>query len=72
MKTPDGDPLYGKSLWKLNKALYCLKQASKEWNDKLNSKLIKIGFKRLKSEPYVYVKQLKETKLYIYIIRLRR
>ena len=56
MKTPEGDPLYGKSFWKLNKALYGLKQAGKEWNDKLNSELIKIGFKRLKSEPCVYVK----------------
>jgi len=56
MKAPEGHHSHGKFFWKLNKALYGLKQAGKEWNDKLNIELIKIGFKRLKSEPCVYIK----------------
>jgi len=56
MRAPKGDPSYGIYFWKLNKSLYGLKQAGKEWNDILNEELIKIGFNRLKSEPCVYTK----------------
>ena len=54
MKAPEGHQSYEKSFWKLNKTLYGLKQAGKEWNNKLNEELIKVGFTRLKSEPCVY------------------
>ena len=56
MKAPEGHQSYEKSFWKLNKTLYGLKQAGKEWNNKLNEELIKVGFTRLKSEPCVYKK----------------
>ncbi|CAD7003740.1 unnamed protein product [Ceratitis capitata] len=41
---------------KLNKALYGLKQSGREWNEKLNSVLIKMGFMPCVSEPCVYMK----------------
>ena len=56
MKALEGHPAFNKAFWKLNKALYCLKQAIKEWNDKLNTVLIEMNFNRIKSEPCVYVK----------------
>jgi len=55
---------YRKSYWKLLKALYGLKQSGGLWNDKLNSKLTYIGFKRFKS---IYVKRNKHNKI-IYIL----
>ena len=58
---------YRKSYWKLLKALYGLKQSGGLWNDKLNSRLTYIGFKRLKSEPCIYVKRNKHNKI-IYIL----
>ena len=42
MKAPEIHPPYRKSFWELHKTLYGLKQAGKEWNDKLNEELIKI------------------------------
>jgi len=63
MKAPEGHQSNGKHFWKLNKALYGLKQAGKEWNNKLNEELIKIGFSRLKSEPYVYKKVNKKKEI---------
>eukprot|EP00833_Pecoramyces_ruminatium_P007550 jgi/Orpsp1_1/1181582/evm.model.c7180000077787.1 len=63
MNIPEGHPGHGKLYWKLNKALYGLKQAGKAWNDKLNNELITLNFKRLQSEPCVYVKRSKEGKI---------
>jgi len=40
----------------LNKAIYGLKQSGAKWNDELNNYLIKIGYKRLISEPCLYIK----------------
>jgi len=56
MVIPEGHPLHGKGYWKLRKALYGLKQAGKAWNDKINEVLINFGFKRVNSEPCIYVK----------------
>ena len=43
---------------KLKKSLYGLKQAARQWNKKLHSVLLEMGFTRLKSDAsiYVYVK----------------
>eukprot|EP00833_Pecoramyces_ruminatium_P004151 jgi/Orpsp1_1/1178183/evm.model.c7180000064349.1 len=56
MRAPEGHSSYNRYYWKLNKALYGLKQAGKEWNKKLNYELTMMGFKRVKSEPCVYIK----------------
>ena len=56
MYPPEGHIDYKKCIWKLNKALYGLKQSGRAWN-KLNNKLLKIKFKRLISDPCIYVKK---------------
>jgi len=56
MKSPEGHHSFNKCFWKLKKALYDLKQAGKEWNEKLNNELLKLNFRRAKSEPCVYIK----------------
>ena len=55
MKIPEGCVDYGKGFWKLDKAIYDLKQSGRMWNNKLDTVLTEIGFKRLKSEPCVYI-----------------
>lgn len=44
-----------KFVLKLKKSLYGLKQSGNRWNKCINELLIKIGFRRLKSEPCIYV-----------------
>jgi len=61
MKLPEGDGRKG--YCKLNKALYGLKQAGRMWNDTLNKVLLKLNFRRLKSDPCVYVKENKDNKI---------
>ena len=39
----------------LVKGLDSLKQAGRLWNQKLHSMLLQMGFKRLKSEPSIYI-----------------
>jgi len=43
--------------WKLKKALYGLKQAGRQWNDELNNSLLDMNFRRLVSEPCIYIKE---------------
>lgn len=50
---------FPKRVLKLNKALYGLKQSGREWNEKLDSVLKKIGFSPCVSEPCVYTKNHK-------------
>eukprot|EP00833_Pecoramyces_ruminatium_P015919 jgi/Orpsp1_1/1189951/evm.model.d7180000075711.1 len=56
MRATEGHSSYNRYYWKLNKALYGLKQEGKEWNKKLNYELTMMCFKRVKSEPCVYIK----------------
>lgn len=39
---------------KLKKSIYGLKQSGREWNMKLNAKLLLFGFKRSRSDPCIY------------------
>jgi hypothetical protein len=41
----------------LIKTLYGLKQSGREWNAKLDTKLQKIGFERLQSDPCIYIRK---------------
>ena len=45
MKAPDGHNTGRNDIWKLQKSLYGLKQASHVWNKLLDSMLKKLGFK---------------------------
>jgi len=57
MDIPQGDKNYNNGFWKLNKAIYGLKQAGRLWNFKINDTLLELGFNRCKSEPCVYIKK---------------
>ncbi|XP_073816655.1 ecdysteroid phosphate phosphatase isoform X1 [Musca autumnalis] len=50
------DTNYPDRVCKLNKSLYGLKQAGRDWNKKLNDVLVNIGFERCKSDNCLYVK----------------
>jgi len=63
MKIPEECVDYGKGFWKLDKAIYGLKQSGRMWNNKLDTVLTEIGFKRLKSEPCVYILKDKYNKI---------
>jgi len=63
IEAPREHPLYNKGYLKLNKALYGLKQAGKEWNETLNNTLIKMIFRRLVSEPCIYIKENNSKKI---------
>ena len=64
MEAPKGfSKNVNKIYWKLNKALYGLKQAGREWNNKLDQTLVMMKFKRLVSEPCLYIKENEEKKI---------
>ena len=63
MKIPDGYKKNNMGYWKLNKALYGLRQSGRAWNEKLNNTLLKLNFRRLISEPCIYVRRNKENKI---------
>ena len=59
MEHPPGFVQFGPHyVCKLKKSLYGLKQSARQWNKKLHSTLLTLGFKRLESDRsiYVYVK----------------
>ncbi|KAJ4820349.1 polyprotein [Rhynchospora pubera] len=55
---PEGFEVKGKENWvyRLSKALYGLKQAPRAWYSKIDAHFQKLGFKRSKNEPNLYVK----------------
>jgi hypothetical protein len=53
---------------KLNKALYGLKQAPHEWNQELNSFMLKLGYKPIASDTCVYIKRTGSGRLIILCI----
>jgi len=56
LEAPIGHPAYRKYFWKMNKAIYGLRQSANAWNNELNKILIKIKFSRLNSDPCIYKK----------------
>lgn len=54
MQQPEGFELHPNKVLRLQKSLYGLKQAGREWNSKLNTVLCNIGFERCKNEPCLY------------------
>ena len=48
-----------KKVYRLNKALYGLRQAPRAWNNKLNQILMELGFSKCTKEPSVYRKTIK-------------
>ena len=50
---------YEKKVYRLNKALYGLRQAPRAWNNKLNQILMELGFSKCTKEPSVYRKTVK-------------
>jgi len=56
MKPSEGHPDYNNKFWKLKKAIFGLKQSSREWNNELNNFLINLEFKQLVIEPFISIK----------------
>jgi len=57
MIPPEGYTKSNGTYLKLQKALYGLKQAGRQWNENLNNSLTNLKFRRLVSEPCIYVKE---------------
>ena len=51
------DPSKTNQVCKPSKALYCIKQAGREWNKKVNDILLKMGFIRCKSDTCIYMRR---------------
>lgn len=70
MEQPDGFKIKRKEnyVFKLNKTIYGLKQASKAWYDKIDKALTDLQFKKSLSEPCVYMKSGKTGDLIILAI----
>lgn len=66
MKQPEGFKS-GNKVCKLNKTLYGLKQASRGWNERFNTYIKRLGFKRLTSDPCIYTFSSNSKKIYIMI-----
>lgn len=57
MQQPEGFKVDNNKVCLLKKALYGLKQSGNEWNKLLNGVIVnQMGFRRLKSDPCVYIK----------------
>lgn len=64
---PEGFEVKGSEgkVYKLNKALYGLRQAPRAWNHKLNAILLELGFRKCTKEPSVYRKNVSDQRLII-------
>ena len=57
----------GRTLWKLKKALYGLKHSPKLWQQYFASVMDKNGFRRMKSDPILYVHDSKQLYVLAYV-----
>ena len=60
---PPGDINYKKGFWKLNKALYGLRQSGRQWYKTISDFLIQNNYIQLNSEPCVFRKYNREKKI---------
>lgn len=58
IEQPEGFDTGDGRVCKLSKSLYGLKQAGRVWNKLLNSTLLQLGFRRLKSDSCVYIRRV--------------
>jgi hypothetical protein len=66
MKQPEGFRQGGpEKVCRLNKSLYGLKQSPRLWSEKLCGVLVKLGFRRLESDPCVYMFQRDNLKVIV-------
>jgi len=59
---PPGDKNYKKGFWKLNKALYGLRQSGRQWFETISIFIKEQGFHQLKSYPCIF-RKLKDNKI---------
>ena len=72
-----GDPIYvwhpkefypdGGILWRLKKAMYCLRTAPRDWQLHVAQVLRELGFTRLQSDANVYINHIKKVIIYAYV-----
>jgi hypothetical protein len=66
MKQPNGFHVGNpNTVCKLNKAIYGLKQASRQWNKLLDAFMNKLGYKSLQTDSCIYIKRSKSNQLMI-------
>ena len=67
MDQPDGfvDHKNPHLVCKLHKAIYGLKQASRQWHSELSNVLLKFGFQQCKKDELVFYFRDNETKIYL-------
>lgn len=54
-------------VWKLKRSLYGLKQAGRQWHQKLSSELKKLGFERAGYDPALFIRKVSGEKQFIFI-----
>lgn len=65
MTQPEGFEVGEGLVCHLKKSLYGLKQSSKVWNDRFDSFIIKLGFRRSENDPCLYIRNQSSKKLYL-------
>jgi hypothetical protein len=67
MEPPPGTGTNPNKVWKLKKAVYGLKQVSREWNKHLDQCLQSMGYKSLQREPCIYLHEDKDQILGVFV-----